>query len=430
MRLHPKILLPVILVAALAARIAFCVAVVGFHSVGWGDEPDYHRHAADLAAGRGFISPEGEPTAARPPLCPVVLSAVYRVTGPSHAAGRVLQILLGAGIVLLVYIVAARLFSPTAGVVAAALTAVNPSLIYLSALIMTENLAIVLLLLMLILLAKEAVSERLAPGRLALGGLLGGASCLTRPDSAPFVLLIPFVVLAFGRATVRRRLAGAAIFLAVAVAAILPWAARNRAVLGEWVAFSTHGGITFYESNNMRIVEEPAFRGSVVLPRTAVPRWDELAPLGELELDRKAWEMGREFAREHPDHMLRLMGWKFQRFWRLRSGLRVKDTDGAISVDGSRPLGEMLLGADVGWLYSLVAMPLFLLGMAVTARKWRTLALLYAVVASNTLVALAFHGSLRARSPVEPVIAVFAGATMAALLCRTRLQPGGAALAG
>jgi 4-amino-4-deoxy-L-arabinose transferase-like glycosyltransferase len=436
-RLNPRVLLPVILLVALAARLVFCVAVVGLDAWGWGDEPDYHRHAADIAAGRGFISPEGEPTAARPPLYPTVLGAVYRLFGPSHAAGRILQILLGTYVVFLVYLVAADLLSREAGVVAAAFAAVNPSLVYLSALLMTENLAIVLLLFLLLALARDAVCRESALPRFALGGLIGGLSCLTRPDSALFVLSVPAVALVFGRAPAGRRWAGAAIFVAVAVLTVFPWSARNRVALGEWVPFTTHGGITFYESNNMRIVEEPEFRGSVVLPRTAVPRWSELEFLPEVKFDRKAWQMGRQFVREHADLMPRMMVWKFQRFWRLRSGLRVSGAEGAVAVDGSRSLAEMLKGVDVGWLYSLVAAPLFLLGMAVTARRWRTLALLYAVVVTHTLVALAFHGSLRARSPVEPIIAVFAGATVAALLTRMHLRPrpktapgGGAAARG
>ncbi len=423
MRPNPKVLLPAILVAALAARLLFCVAVVGLDAWGWGDEPDYHRHAADIAAGRGFLTPAGEPTAARPPLYPIVLAGVYRLFGPSHAAGRILQIALGVTIVFLAYLVARKLFSDGAGLAAAAFAAVSPALVYLSALLMTENLAIVLLLLMLLLLAREIVSKEIVLPRLALGGLLGGLSCLTRPDSALFVLSVPAVALVLGRAPVRRRAAGAAVFVLVAAVTVFPWAARNRAVLGELVAFTTHGGITFYESNNIRIVEEPAFRGSVVLPRTAVPRWEELEPLGEVELDRKAWEMGRQFVREHADLMPRMMAWKFQRLWRFRSGLQMSGAEGAVRVAQGRSLGEIARGIDAGWVYSVVAIPLFLLGAAATARKWRVLALLYAVVVSHTLVALAFHGSLRARSPVEPVVAVFAGAAVAAILTRARLRP-------
>ncbi len=403
--------------------LLFCVAVVGLDAWGWGDEPDYHRHAADIAAGRGFLTPAGEPTAARPPLYPIVLAGVYRVFGPSHAAGRILQMALGVAIVLLTYFVTRKLFSEGAGLAAAAFAAGSPALVYLSALLMTENLAIVLLLLMLLLLAREIVAKEIALPRLALGGLLGGLSCLTRPDSALFVLSVPAAALVFGKAPARRRAAGAALFVLVAAVTVLPWAARNRTALGEWIAFTTHGGITFYESNNMRIVEEPAFRGSVVLPGTAVPRWDELEPLGEVELDRKAWEMGRQFVREHADLMPRMMVWKFERLWRFRSGLQVSGAEGAVQVAGGRSLGEIIRGIDVGWVYSIVAIPLFLLGTAATARRWRSLALLYAVVVSHTLVALAFHGSLRARSPVEPVIAVFAGAAVAAILTRARLRP-------
>jgi hypothetical protein len=65
-------------------------------------------------------------------------------------------------------------------------------------------------------------------------------------------------------------------------------------------------------------------------------------------------------------------------------------------------------------VYALVAMPLFAAGLWITRRRWRELAFLYGIVLVHTAVAMAFFGSLRGRLPVEPVIAMFAGAAAVA----------------
>ena len=97
-------------------------------------------------------------------------------------------------------------------------------------------------------------------------------------------------------------------------------------------------------------------------------------------------------------------------------------TEGSIQPAAGRSLGEVARDLDVGWLYSVVAVPLSLLGLVVTARKWRSLLLLYGVVVANVLVALVFHGSIRARSPVEPAMAVFAAAAAALLVKRAKVK--------
>jgi len=96
------------IVLALAA-----IVVVGFlararmvmatqHLVLSGDPADYDRLGRLLAAGKGFgtsvLSPSGGPTAFRPPLYPLFLGAVYKVTGGSMTAARLVQAVLGNAI--------------------------------------------------------------------------------------------------------------------------------------------------------------------------------------------------------------------------------------------------------------------------------------------------------------------------------------------
>ena len=135
---------PRLVVGAIVLRLAFWFVVVGFDSTGGGDEPDYHRLASTVAAGQGLLSPEGQPTAARPPLYPMFLGGLYRLTGSDPDAGRALQVGLGALVVFLVYAVGetAALGGRGTGRRGHWRPSIR-SLIYVSALLLTENLYIV-----------------------------------------------------------------------------------------------------------------------------------------------------------------------------------------------------------------------------------------------------------------------------------------------
>jgi hypothetical protein len=182
--------------------------------------------------------------------------------------------------------------------------------------------------------------------------------------------------------------------------------------MGDWVTFTTHGGITFYESNNMLNYEVPEFRGIVVLPRRAVPGWDEIRDLPEVEHDRRAWKMGFDFIRGHPKEFASMAWWKFARFWRVGSGLDFPGAEGLIESDGGF-VARMASRVDVFALYWIPVLPLFVLGLIRTAKKsYRGLLPLYTVAAAHVLLALVFHGSLRARMPIEPIISILAAAAI------------------
>ena len=408
----PKVVLTIILLVAVVVRLGFWFAVVGFDTAGGGDAPDYHRLARVLSEGGGFVNALGEPTATRPPLYPALLACLYTITGPDPDAGRVLQVALGVLIVFLVYALARRLFSRKVALLAAGLAAVNPGLIYLSALLMTENLYVILLLLLLIVMVGEWKNPAKTPSAFAVAGLLAGLCSLARPTAFTVALLLSGVTLVLARESLSSRLKKVVVFMLVTVAIVVPWSVRNYVQLGDWVTFTTHGGITFYESNNMLNYEVPEFRGIVVQPRPAVPNWDQLADLPEAEYDRKAWEMGIDFIREHPGHSARMAWWKFVRFWRVRTGL---DITGAAGLERSSAgfAARMVSSVDIFALYWIPVLSLFVLGILTTLRFYRRLLPLYTVVVAHVLLALIFHGSLRGRMPIEPIITILAAAGIA-----------------
>ena len=405
------LLLGIILVLALLLRLGFWFGVVGFDSKGWGDEPDYHRLAASVAAGEGLTSPLGEPTAARPPLYPIVLGGIYSLLGDDPDVARAFQVVLGVVAVLLVYVLMLRLATPGGALLAAFLAALNPALIYMSGLIMSENLYILAILGVLLLLVRDARSRQ-EPGsirRYALTGALCGAAYLARPQMLFFAAFVGLAALGLRRLSWRGRIARIVVLTAAAAVVVSPWIARNYRHFDALVPSTTHGGITFYESNNELIPTDPEFRGIVVIPRKAVPEWEELKDLPEVEYNREAFAKGFEFVRTHPALSLRMAWWKFLRFWRFDAGIEMPERF-LVKLPGGADGGvaTFLRRVDLGAVYWWVVIPLFLVGLCASWKARKRYVLLYGVIISHTVVSLVFHGSIRARSPVEPVIVTLA----------------------
>ena len=72
--------------------------------------------------------------------------------------------------------------------------------------------------------------------------------------------------------------------------------------------------------------------------------------------------------------------------------------------------------------YSLVVIPLFVVGL-VAGRKSRGRMIFFGgLVVVHTFVSLVFHGSLRMRIPIEPVMAMFAADAAWRLVTRLRIR--------
>lgn len=407
-RRTPVVLAVIIIVAGLL-RFGFITFVIGWSADIRGDELDYHEIAVNLADGKGF-EVGGYATARRPPLYPFVLAVLYRVVGPHAVAGRVVQLLMGALVVFLAYKVARRYFDETAGVIAAGIVALNPFLILISGYLLTENLYMVLVLVTLLLFPTPIHLNEPVKKTLLAAAVLAAAS-LTRPTGLAFAVWLLVAGLAFGAGSVVLRTRNALLAAVLFCAILLPWCLRNYAVLGGWVGLTSHGGITFYQGNNQKVVDIPHYRGGVA-PLAGLPHADEISRMGELARERFARQKGREFLERNRTLIPRIMWWKFARFWRLKSDVGLSGVKSGWWWSTESFLGRLASRVDFGFAFSILAFPLFAAGLVLTGRRWRELLFLYGIVVSHTAVALVFFGSIRGRIPVEPVMAVFAAVTI------------------
>ena len=414
------IALVLVVAAALAARVVFLGFVVGLDRVPTGDETDYHHIASNLSQGEGYRLENGQLTARRPPLYPVVLSGVYHVYGEAPAVGRVFQIILGVLLVPFVFFMTRRFFTVGAAWIAAWLVALNPFLIFSGAYLLTENLYI-LLVLAGVWSAAGAMTGPAAWRRAVAAGVFLGLADLTRPTASLVAVWVAIAVLVFGGGRAKNRFARAGLLLAAVLVTLLPWAVRNHNAFGKWIFSTTHGGITFYQGNNPAVLQYPQYFGGVA-PLHMLPGYDELKTKSEIEKDEAARVMGREFLLRNKKDVPLLVWRKFARFWRFKSDSGLSGVKSGWWWNKESPLGRIASSLDIGMLYAIVVIPLFLAGLIAGWRSRNRMLFLGGLVVVHTFVSLVFHGSLRMRIPIEPVIAMFAADFVWRVVSRARLR--------
>lgn len=399
---------PFCLVAALALRLGWVLTVEArpIDDFSW-----YYARAVDLAAGRG-LTVDGVPTAYWPVGYPLLLAGLFLLTGPSLLAAKLLNVVLGLGIVWLSYRIARRLFdSEEAGRMALLLLAFYPNQIAYTSLTATETPFLFLMLLGCLILLRE--KPRLRDDGLA--GIVFGLGCLTKPT----MLFVPAVF--FGLSLLSRfrwtNVARAVVVYSALGLVILPWSIRNYEVFGRPVFIVTSGGINLLIGNN------PVANGGY---GPADPVSETLV---EAEKDEGAREIvARTIARRYiVEHPWRTLGLIPLRLWHLYS----KDVEGFY-------WNELAGGAEEG---SVAGRPMFLLKILAQAYYLAILAMFAAgvfrfyltgrvrlpvqsalglgIIAYLTLVILLLFGSSRLHFPLVPCFSWYAGAWLAARVTAT-----------
>ena len=162
------------------------------------------------------------------------------------------------------------------------------------------------------------------------------------------------------------------------------------------------------------MLDVPQYHGGVA-PLSALPEFDELKKLPTVAKDDRAYELGFEFLRTHKSDIPVLVWRKGQRFWRLKSDVGLSGIRSGWWFNKDSALGKLASTLDVGFVYAIVVIPLFVVGMIVFARRFKSLVFLYGMVIAHAVYPLVFHGSIRMRIPIEPAIAIFAAAAAAML---------------
>lgn len=253
-QLRWRIALFAILGLALALRLGLAAYL---RPVPISDFKSYWKIAVDLAHGNGYVTEEG-PSAYRPIGYPLLLSLVVRFFGEDWWYGIVAQVLTSTGVVAATNWLAARLFGPTAGLAAAALTAVMPDHLLWSTVLGTEIPCMLWTLLGVALWVPPRDAAGFLPpfGTLLASGAFLGLAALTRPVLLPAAGLFLLYAVLWARPGWRspaawRRVAGGTAAVALGMALVVaPWTVRNYLALGAFVPVSTNGGVNLRQGNN------------------------------------------------------------------------------------------------------------------------------------------------------------------------------------
>jgi len=407
-----EVLVGAAVVVGLVLRVMW-VAYAARPPVGLYDPARYAGFAAEIAKGHGYVEPfTGKPTAYYPPGYPYflgVIDAVLRHTPLSDdlalMAGYA-QAVLGAATCAAGAVVARRLLSPAAGVVAAFGLALYPNLIFHTGVLLSETLYGFLFLTALAVLFWRPWSAGLSGRRLVAFSVLFAAAVLTRPISAA---VLPFLFVAWwveaGRPVPALRRLG--VVVGVLVVVLVPWTVRNSLRMHSFVAVSTNTG------DNLCIGHYPGASGAFALSERCRVQHNVMSgSQAEVRHDHETTSLGLRY----------LWGHLGREPWLVTQRVRYmfeSDHDAVVAVQsfGSDrwmpPDTEARLSRIADDYYAPVAV-LGAVGLVLLACTRRPERLLFVGSAVATVaVPLAFFGDSRFKVPVMPLLTVSA----AVLVC-------------
>jgi hypothetical protein len=383
--------LALLTLAGLAVRAAFLLMEPATRPVA--DERTWTNWAVEsLATPRVGFSPLRTHMIFYPPLYPYFIAVPFALFHTLEAA-KWAQVVVAALLVPAVGGVGLWAFGGRAGVVAAAVTAFYPDLVWFAAHFWSETLFLVLLWWAIErLMAGDARGSTAA---VAGAGVLWGLAILTRET---ILYLTPVVALWLAWRAERggggRR---AAAFLLCAVVTFVPWTFRNWIAFRAFVPVATSGGLALFQGN-ARLTRQEVY-----------DRYE--AVHGRIEQYRFARSEGWRAIRERqPLWAFEKLAEQMPRFWEADSLALIHIKRGAY---GAVPPAIAVAAAVVVLAPYLAVLAAFALGVGLLPLDRRRVLLVGFLVAYNALHVMT-HGFARYRLPVMPVVFLFAAAAFAA----------------
>ncbi len=397
------------------------------HSIFWDapllDAEIYDAWARRLAAGDWL---GGREVFTLPPLYPYLLAGLYTLLGRDYSAVYAVQAAMGLVNVHLIHSIGRKVFPGRTALVAASLSVLYGSFMFMESKLMSTTLALTLGLCQMRLLLHAAERQTLAMWG-ACGALLG-ITALARPETLLFAPLAGWWIHRVCRHGEGRRgpaavdqyaLAGRQPWFALSVFAVFVIIAVSPATLRNWVVsedwspanlVSSQGGVTFYQSNNARarglytFLSHDGFSGD---PQTQAEEEKAIAekslgrPLKRSEVTRYWVRRGLDWIAANPGDFFVLECRKLLRFL----GSYEYSTEYILNVER-----ETVWSLWIACLPFAAIAGLAIAGILLQARSgFRAPALLLLlVVVWNLTVVLLFYVSSRYRMPSAPFLLLFA----------------------
>ena len=381
--------LAAIVAAGVALRVVHTLLVAPWPPGFFNDEAYYQAMAELIARGEGFVRPGeflGEgisiPTAERPPLYPIALAGLVELGADGEDPMRLLGALTGGATIALLGLLGRRLAGPSAGLIAAGLAAVYPTLIAADGALMTESLYGMLAALAL-LLAQRLLDEG-GNGRAALLGAVVGLAALARGEA---LILLPLLLIPLLRRP--GGLKAAAVACLAFVLVLTPWTIRNWSAFDRPVLVATEGGQTIAGANC-----EATYNGHLIGSwQVSCVRLE--GHDNEAVDNNEAAREGIEYAVDHAERVPLVLAARVARTWGL-------------FWPGQVPEGRADWVVYLGVGMYVLLLPLAAYGLVTLRRRGVAVAVVAAPLVVVTLASLVSYGSVRFRHTAELALVVLA----------------------
>jgi 4-amino-4-deoxy-L-arabinose transferase-like glycosyltransferase len=383
---HQGVRLPV--VVGLLIRVLLITVLFHWDAVPSGsDDATYVRFAQALLQ-TGALATHHFPVG-----YPLFIAPFLALGSLGFPAIRIVHVVLGCLTILLVSQIARRLYGRRASLLAAWLTALYPPLAFMTGRIMSETLFITLLVASLL---QFLISDRNeSTTRSVVAGALLAVASIVRSNLVAMLPFIPVWYLLKRGSPFRERLFRACACSAVAFVLLMLPGVYFRVTTGEFLPFATNAGQTFYGANNplatggwIEVNDHPELLASIP---PAVRR-------SPSAFSKAQQQLGVKWIRQNPAAFLRLLPRKFANAW--LPGFQSSETTthsklAAVLLAFSS--GVVLIGAIAGRLLFKPA---------------ERDGLLLAVLATYTVMSLAFYGNPRIGLFCSPILIVYASASV------------------
>jgi 4-amino-4-deoxy-L-arabinose transferase-like glycosyltransferase len=352
----------------------------------------FHLQSQLLADGKGFIQPQLElagtirPTAAHPPLYPLVLAGLAELGGTDELAQRLTGTLFGSGTMVAIGLLGRRLAGDRAGLIAAALAAVYPILITADGALMSESFYGLLVALSLLVTYRLLDSPSLG-WAVALGALVGLAA-LTRGEA---LLLLFLLVIPYLRRP--RWLRTSAVALLALAIVLTPWTIRNWSTFDRFVLVSTNSGAVIGGANCPSVYYGSNIGGWNILCDRPFPGHNEA------EETARQFRDGVRYARENVERLPVVATARWGRAWSIVQPFQ---------TNSGRSPGWQNAGVVMFWLL----VPLAVYGALVLRRRRAQIWPILVPVFMVSITAVVFYGFMRFRQAAEISIVVLAGTAL------------------
>ena len=350
-----------------------------------GDAEGYWELAGKVAAGEAYSIYDPPRRLLRMPGFPILLAIPRLIFGDTPIAARLLLVLVGTLACGLTYWLGYELAGHAVGLLAAAYTAVSPTMALFSVLFLSETAFAAAMLASLIAAAKllqqreqsDVLNQRTVGLAVAVG-ILAGLATYMRPTWLLVAPGLAFLFLVSNRAALRSRLIVAGIICVSLALTMAPWTIRNASITGHLIPTTLWVGPSLYDGLN------PAATGDSNMQFFEDDRL--LQTMTEYEMDQEYRRRAWKFAAEHPDRAIWLALVKQVRYW---------------SPAPNTPQFNHPLIHAVAWLSFAPLMLLAIIGAWQMRGQLSVLVVTVGPIIYFAALHLLFVGSLRYRLPAE-----------------------------